>query len=206
MLEMGPLVGMIQIPGIRYGVKDVITLATLNGAIEEVLGTMEKSEVRSLSMQTEFLSQCLTAWLNSSGRLENKGRSKSGELSPENVAYQGRVLVSVITLVPAVIWMLRKDGHPLVSWRALVALTDWFREIAGRANLLENGVFIGKGKFKERGYLGSGGIARFRDSLWAAIVDKTRIDKATKPDELSRLAEKSRKAVFSGLASSAHAR
>jgi hypothetical protein len=31
MLEVGPLVGMIQIPGIRYGVKDVVTLATLNG-------------------------------------------------------------------------------------------------------------------------------------------------------------------------------
>jgi DGQHR domain-containing protein len=29
MLETGPLVGMIQIPGIKYGVKDVITLATL---------------------------------------------------------------------------------------------------------------------------------------------------------------------------------
>jgi predicted nuclease of restriction endonuclease-like (RecB) superfamily len=28
MLEVGPLVGMIQIPGIKYGVKDVVTLAT----------------------------------------------------------------------------------------------------------------------------------------------------------------------------------
>jgi hypothetical protein len=37
MLEIGPLVGMVQIPGIKYGVKDVITLATLNGAIEDIL-------------------------------------------------------------------------------------------------------------------------------------------------------------------------
>jgi len=35
MLEKGPLVGMIQIPGIKFGVKDVITLATLNSAIED---------------------------------------------------------------------------------------------------------------------------------------------------------------------------
>ena len=33
MLEVGPLKGMIQIPGIKYGVPDVVTLATLNNAI-----------------------------------------------------------------------------------------------------------------------------------------------------------------------------
>ena len=37
MLETGPLIGMIQIPGIRYGVKDVVALATLNGKIEDIL-------------------------------------------------------------------------------------------------------------------------------------------------------------------------
>src|SRR5207244_8288836 len=40
MLEIGPLVGMIQIPGIKFGVKDVVTLATLNSAIEDVLDDM----------------------------------------------------------------------------------------------------------------------------------------------------------------------
>ncbi|MBN1902998.1 hypothetical protein JW926_16865, partial [Candidatus Sumerlaeota bacterium] len=101
MLETGPLVGMIQIPGIRYGVKDVITLATLNGAIENVLEIMENHDISSLEMQTEFLAQCLTAWLEASGRFENKERKKTGVLSPQNVAYQGRILVSVITLIPA---------------------------------------------------------------------------------------------------------
>ena len=42
MLETGPLIGMIQIPGIRYGVKDVITLSTLNTAIENVINIMEQ--------------------------------------------------------------------------------------------------------------------------------------------------------------------
>jgi len=37
MLETGPLVGMVQIPGIKFGVTDVVTLATLNSAIEDVL-------------------------------------------------------------------------------------------------------------------------------------------------------------------------
>ena len=44
MLETGPLVGMIQIPGIRFGVKDVVTLATLNSAIEDVLGDIYSRE------------------------------------------------------------------------------------------------------------------------------------------------------------------
>jgi len=199
MLETGPLVGMIQIPGIRYGVKDVITLATLNGAIEDVLDVMEKLDIRSLEMQTEFLSQCLTAWLQASGRFESKVHFKKLELTPQNVAYQGRILVSVIALIPAMIWKLEEKKDPLVSNKALATLTDWFKDIADRANLLEDGVFIGKDKFKERGYLGSGGIGRFRDTLWAVIAGNQRITKDTKTNEVSKLAEKNRQLVFSKL-------
>ena len=199
MLETGPLVGMIQIPGIRYGVKDVITLATLNGAIEDVLVIMEKHGLSSLDMQTEFLSQCLTAWLEASGRLENKSSSKKYELSPQNVAYQGRILVSVIGLTPAIIWKVNEGKIPLISDKALLTLTSWFKDIARQADLLEDGVFIGKNKFKERGYLGSGGIGRFRDTLWAVVTGNQKITKATKPNEVSALAEKNRQLVFSKL-------
>lgn len=199
MLETGPLVGMIQVPGIRYGVKDVITLATLNGAIEDVLPKMETNNIHGLEMQTEFFSQCLTAWLEASGRFESRTRSKQTELSPQNVVYQGRILVSVITLIPALVWKLKEVQVPLVSDKAMSVLTDWLKNVADRANLLENGVFIGKDKFKERGYLGSGGIGRFRDSLWAVVAGKNKIGKTTKPEELSALADQNRQLVYSKL-------
>ncbi|MBI4668306.1 MAG: DGQHR domain-containing protein [Elusimicrobia bacterium] len=199
MLETGPLVGMIQIPGIRYGVKDVITLSTLNGAIEDVLDTMEKNGIPGLEMQTEFLSQCLTAWLEASGRFESKKRSKDIELSPQNVAYQGRILVSVIALIPAMLWKIIEEKVPFVSDRALTMLTGWLRDIIGRAGLIEDdGTFISKDKFKERGYLGSGGIGRFRNSLWATVVGKHKIEK-NKLEEVSALAEQNRQMVFSKL-------
>lgn len=199
MLETGPLVGMIQIPGIRYGVKDVITLATLNGAVEDVLDTMEKNGLGGLKMQTEFLSQCLTAWLEASGRFESKVRSKQVKLTPQNVAYQGRILVSVITLIPAMLWKLKASKIPMVSDKALEFLTSWLKDIAEKAGLLEAGVFIGKDKFKDRGYLGSGGIGRFRNSLWAVIAGEFRITNKTKPDEVSASSEQNRQIVFSAL-------
>jgi len=190
---------MIQIPGIRYGVKDVITLATLNGAIEDVLDIMEKHDISSLEMQTEFIAQCLTAWLEASGRFESKVRSKEIELTPQNVAYQGRILVSVIALIPAMIWKLKEEKVPLVSDKALATLTNWLKGVAERANLLEGGVFIDKGKFKESGYLGSGGIGRFRNTLWAVVAGKERIPKITKPDEVAALSNQNRQMVFSKL-------
>lgn len=199
MLETGPLVGMIQIPGIRYGSKDVITLATLNGAIEDVLKIMEKHDIRSLDMQTEFLSQCLTAWLEASGRFEKKATVLRIELSPQNVAYQGRILVSVIALIPAMIWKLRAANVPPVSDKAAVMLTVWLKDIAKRANLLENGIFISRDKFKERGYLGSGGIGRFRNSLWAVVAGSKRITNSTKPNAISAFADKNRHLILSEL-------
>ena len=60
MLEVGPLVGMIQIPGIKYGVKDVVTLATLNTAIEHGLEPMRKAGIVSLNAQAQFLASLKT--------------------------------------------------------------------------------------------------------------------------------------------------
>src|SRR5207302_8974279 len=86
MLEKGPLVGMIQIPGIRYGVKDVVTLATLNSAIESVIPALDQCEINNLEAQGDFLAEVLAAWLVASGRAEEQ----AAELNPQNVVYQGR--------------------------------------------------------------------------------------------------------------------
>lgn len=85
MLEIGPLVGMIQIPGIKFGVKDVVTLATLNSAIEDVIPELKSVGIESLEAQAEFLALCLDSWLEASGRKEDVADSDS--LDPDNVAY-----------------------------------------------------------------------------------------------------------------------
>jgi DGQHR domain-containing protein len=167
MLETGPLVGMIQIPGIRYGVKDVITLATLVNAIEDLLPTLKVSRISGLEAQTDFLAQCLTAWLEASGRFEYP--SDGATLDPENVAYQGRVLVSILDLVPAILWKLRRLQN-LISENARHKTKILLQDTAERAGLLDNDkVFIDRRVFKERKYLGSGGIGLFRNTLWAAL-------------------------------------
>ncbi len=195
MLETGPLVGMIQIPGIKYGVKDVVTLATLNGAIEDALDILHNNGIQSLESQTEFLAQCLSAWFEASGRFEDPEKARRKSLSPQNVAYQGRVLVSIFTLVPAMIWKLKKERVPFISEKAGKLLAFWLKDIARKANLLEDGVFIGKDKFKEHGYLGSGGIGRFRDTLWAVVIGKDQLTSKVKPEKVALLAEKNRATV-----------
>jgi DGQHR domain-containing protein len=173
MLETGPLVGMIQIPGIKYGVPDVVTLATLNSAIEDVIDDLTYADITGIEEQSEFLALCLDAWLEASGRKEQI--EQSGSLDPENVAYQGRVVVSFLTLMPACILLLKRRGHPLISDDSKAYLVDWLKKLLLRAGLLERGRFIPKSSFKQLGYLGSGGIARFRDTLWAASLSKRRI-------------------------------
>lgn len=168
MLEVGPLIGMIQIPGIKFGVKDVVTLATLNSAIEDVLEPMTKVNISSLEEQTEFIAQSLDAWLEATGRKHDN--TSSEKLDPSNVAYQGRVLVSFLTLLPACIMTIKKARAVFISDEAKSALIKWLRELMERAGLLEKGKFIAKGRFKNKGYLGSGGIGRFRDTLWAAAI------------------------------------
>jgi DGQHR domain-containing protein len=198
MLETGPLVGMIQIPGIRYGVKDVITLSTLNNAVEDILPALQKFGIDGLEMQTEFLAQCLTAWLEASGRFESKRPPKDRKLDSENVAYQGRVLVSVLALVPAMLWKLKMGKVAFVSTNAQEHLTHWLKEIASRAGLLQDGTFIGKKELKNRKYLGSGGIGLFRDTLWAAIATKANLRKA-KPERIARIAAQTRSHVLKSL-------
>jgi hypothetical protein len=194
MLETGPLVGMIQIPGIRYGVKDVITLATLNGAIEKELTLLEDNDIDTLELQTDFFSQCLSAWLEASGRFEN---SESKEISSQNVVYQGRVLVSIITLMPAIIAELRQNKIKFFSKKAQERLANWLHKIAKRAGLLKNNVFIPKDEFKALGFLGSGGIGRFRDLLWAATLGTKNLNDLDE-EAIAKIA-KTNKAKINGL-------
>lgn len=198
MLETGPLVGMIQIPGIKYGVKDVITLSTLNGAIENVIPIMEQNKILSLEMQTEFLSQVLVAWSEASGRFQNLNIKDSNVVDPKNVAYQGRVLVSILTLVPAMIWKLKTKKIKFISNSATDTLTSLLKDIASNAGMLDEGVFMSKEEFKTKNFLGSGGIGRFRDTLWAALDSPKKIN-TTSDTKLAQLADNNRSKVFKGL-------
>ncbi|MGB8657616.1 MAG: DGQHR domain-containing protein [Candidatus Zixiibacteriota bacterium] len=195
MLEVGPLVGMIQIPGIKYGVKDVVTLATLNNAIEDVLSCLHNNGIDALEAQTQFIAQCLGCWLEATGRFEDPKTKETSLLDSENVVYQGRVLVSVIALIPAIIWELREKRVPVQNAEKFKEiLTDWFRRIIVRAKLEEKGKFITKSRFKQKGYLGSGGIGRFRDTLWAAIRGPK-----VKMETVLEQAEKNRKFILTAL-------
>ncbi len=188
MLETGPLVGMIQIPGIRYGVKDVITLATLNAAIERELQLLEVNGIDTLELQTDFFALCLSAWLEASGRFEDPKKKKTVfEINPQNVVYQGRILVSIITLMPALIMELKKQSFGFLSEEAKKHLTTWLQNVAKRAGLLKNDVFIPKDEFKAMGYLGSGGIGRFRDLLWAATYSNKNLS-ALDGEEIAKIA------------------
>lgn len=197
MLEIGPLVGMIQIPGIKYGVSNVVTLATLNRAIEDIIDDLVDVDLTSLDDQSTFLAQCLDAWLTASGRKEELTDSR--KLSATNVVYQGRIMVSFITLVPACIWKLKKKGLAFISDAAQEDLTEWLRRAMKRADLLEGGIFIDKDQFKTLGFLGSGGIARFRDTLWCAIIGTGGMESFT-AEGRSKKARENREKVHSELA------
>lgn len=196
MLETGPLVGMIQIPGIKYGVQDVVTLATLNSSIEDVLKPLEDAGLESLEQQTNFLAQCLNSWLEASGRKEEV--AESDKLDPENVVYQGRVLVSALTLVPACINEIKRSNNKaLISDNSELLLKTWFSQLMKRAGLMKNGRFLSKTDFKGKGYLGSGGIGRFRDTLWAAL-GATSVAKLS-AERRAELASENRAKVYSKL-------
>jgi len=188
MLEVGPLVGMIQIPGIKYGVKDVVTLATLNSAIEGAIPALDKCDITNLESQTDFLSQLLDCWLQASGRGET---NKATSLDPQNVVYQGRILVSVIDLVPAVLSHLKQGKIPFVSDDARTEITKWLHDTINRAGLLHQGEFVAKDEFKELGFLGSGGIGRFRNLLWAASSRKKKLGDID-PEKIIELANEAR--------------
>ncbi len=195
MLETGPLVGMIQIPGIKYGVKDVVTLATLNAAIEGAIPALDACDITNLEAQTAFLAEILECWLNASGRAEGNGTS---ELNPQNVVYQGRILVSVIDLVPAVLAHLKEKNIPFVSDKARSEITAWLHGAIERAGLLRDGKFVAKDEFKELGFLGSGGIGRFRNRLWVAAFKKKKLGELT-PERIAEEANQARKKVNQSL-------
>ncbi len=199
MLEVGPLTGMIQIPGIKFGVKDVVTLATLNSAIEDIIPYLSDAKITSLDGQTEFLARCLEAWLDASGRKEEISSSK--KLDPTNVAYQGRVLVSFIALLPACLWALNKKKIPALSNKAQAFVTEWLRDVMTRAGLLQQGLFLAKEAFKRKGFLGSGGIGRFRDTLWAAALSKEDIRRWGE-ERIGSVAASHRETVFNELSNS----
>jgi DGQHR domain-containing protein len=198
MLESGPLVGMVQIPGIKFGVKDVVTLSTLNSGIEDVLPDLRVAGVESLEGQADFLAQCLDAWLSATGRKEDVLNSDS--LNPENVAYQGRAIVSFLTLIPACILELEQRSLHLVSSSAAAHLEKWAKNTMRRARLLDKtGRFLPKSEFTHKGYLGSGGLAKFRDTLWAAATAKKELPARMKAEKLEELAIESRAKVRSQL-------
>jgi DGQHR domain-containing protein len=193
MLETGPLVGMVQIPGIKFGIAEVVTLSTLNSAIEDVLGDLIDVGIESLEAQADFLSQCLEAWLDATGRREDIEERET--LDPENVAYQGRAIVSFLTLIPACIWELKKRKVALVSSKAKNLLDKWLQGTMKRAHLTKNGRFLGKSDFKAKGFLGSGGLARFRDALWVAATSRKKIPSHIAQEKLADLASESRARV-----------
>jgi hypothetical protein len=63
---------------------------------------------------------------------------------------------------------------------------------------LEDRVFISKKEFKNRKYLGSGGIGLFRNTLWAAIGTKRNVRRA-KPEAVAQFADDMRSEVFKAL-------
>ena len=60
------------------------------------------------------------------------------------------------------------------------------------------GCFIDKNEFKNRKYLGSGGIRLFRDTLWAATGTKRNL-RRMKPENVSELAKEIRAEAFEAL-------
>jgi DGQHR domain-containing protein len=199
MLESGPLVGMIQIPGIRYGVKGVVALATLVGAIEDILPVLQASDIDSLELQTDFISQCLNAWLEATGRKETPIPGQQLELDNENVVYQGRILVSVVlALIPAAVSKLKQSKVAIVSDAAADTLAKWMRSLIETAGFLEKGMFIDKTKFKAEGFLGSGGIGRFRDRLWASASLDKNVSRMS-DETIAKLADENKAHVLASL-------
>jgi DGQHR domain-containing protein len=193
MLEVGPLVGMIQIPGIRFGLKDVVALATLNSAIEDELDILDQAGIQSLESQSAFFAQCIDAWLEATGRKIYP--EKDEELTNDNVAYQGRFIVSSLKLIPACIHKICKQRLPYVSEKTKELLRIWFREVMIKAKLIKNGTFLDKKEMHEKRFLGTGGIALFRDALWAAAIGDMKLS-FKDPEILAELAQRNRDKVM----------
>lgn len=131
---------------------------------------------------------------------EKEDIAETDRLDPENVVYQGRAIVSFLTLVPACILEIKRQKKRVrfVSPEAKMVLARFLSGVMDRAGLLRNEKFLSKGEFRDKGFLGSGGLARFRDSLWAAVGTRKRLTRI-KPERLAELAADSRAKVRSQL-------
>jgi hypothetical protein len=156
---------------------------------------MEAARIRSLQGQTDFLAACLDSFLEATGR---KQEPVANELDPDNVAYQGRVLVSFLTLVPACLWTLKKAGIPPLSPKAKQVLVTWLKGLMRRAGLLRKRKFLSRMEFKKKEFLGSGGLARFRDTLWAAALGSAKVSRLH-PESRAKIASDHRAEVESKL-------
>jgi len=155
------------------------------------LEVLENNDITTLESQSSFLVQCLDAWLAASGRFEDPKKAKAEGLDTDNVAYQGRVLISILTLIPAILIAIKQKTPILVSDKAKIITEEWLRTVAQNAGLLDKGVFISREKFKARRYLGAGGIGLFRDTLWAASLGK-KLRSDLKAASITEKAEKAR--------------
>ena len=90
----------------------------------------------------------------------------------------------------------RKAGPRGLRFRKSQSTADgWLRQIAERAGLLKEGVFISKQELKDRKYLGSGGIGMFRDTLWAGMKTSGNI-RRSKPETITKIADEMRSKIF----------
>ena len=71
------------------------------------------------------------------------------------MAYQGRAIVSFLTLTPACIVQLRRKKVQFLSDKAAEELAAWLRGVMTRARLVKNGKFLAKGEFRSKGFLGA---------------------------------------------------
>ena len=111
------------------------------------------------------------------------------------MAYQGRVLVSILTLTPAILLVLRKRKVPYVSTRAEEILTNWFRGVIRNAGLVDGRRFISRTRFKAKRYLGAGGIGLFRNTLWVASTGR-RVPPSASATKIQVLADRARAKVY----------
>jgi len=65
--------------------------------------------------------------------------------------------------------------------------------------LLKGKKFLSKAEFTRKGFLGSGGIGRFRDTLWAAASGNTKVSRLH-PETRAEFANKHRQQVQAQLA------
>lgn len=68
-----------------------------------------------------------------------------------------------------------------------------------RARLTKNGRFLSKGDFKTKGFVASGGLARFRDTLWIAAASQAKVPPRLSLEKLTDLVSASRAYIRSQL-------